>query len=170
MADFKKFKEKHETVIQFIKFSLISMLAGLTETISFLIMSYLLPARLPTKFDFFVFHYDTTGMFVAFFVSAILAEIVSFTINRKATFNANNNVVKSAVMYFSMVLVVICLKTWIAGALQPVMRGVTDIKLLIDWVPKLVSMLVAVAIIFPMNKFVIMKHTDEPEKEKAEEK
>ena len=50
------------------------------------------------------------------------------------------------------------------------MRGVTDIKLLIDWVPKLVSMLVAVAIIFPMNKFVIMKHTDEPEKEKAEEK
>lgn len=33
MADFKKFKEKHETVIQFIKFSLISMLAGLTETI-----------------------------------------------------------------------------------------------------------------------------------------
>ena len=28
MADFKKFKEKHETVIQFIKFSLISMLAG----------------------------------------------------------------------------------------------------------------------------------------------
>ena len=55
MADFKKFKEKHETVIQFIKFSLISMLAGLTETISFLIMSYILPARLPTKFDFFVF-------------------------------------------------------------------------------------------------------------------
>ena len=59
MADFKKFKEKHETVIQFIKFSLISMLAGLTETISFLIMSYLLPARLPTKFDFFVFHLKT---------------------------------------------------------------------------------------------------------------
>ena len=94
MADFKKFKEKHETVIQFIKFSLISMLAGLTETISFLIMSYLLPARLPNQFDFFVFHYDTTGMFVAFFVSAILAEIVSFTINRKRRLTANNNVVK----------------------------------------------------------------------------
>ncbi len=165
MSENKSFKEKHETLIQFLKFWLFSTLAGITETVSFFLMNLFLPERLPAEFHFFVFNYDTTGAFVAFFISAILAEIVSFAVNRKATFNANNNVVKSAVMYFSMILVVICLKTWIAGALQPVMKNVTDIQILIDWIPKFASMMVAFAIIFPMNKFVIMKHTDEPEKE-----
>ncbi len=160
-----KFTDKHQTLWQFIKFFLFSQLAGFVELVSFAILGKVLPPVLPEDFDFFVFHYTNekglcAGAFVAFFVSAVLAEIVSFLANRKATFNANNNALKSAIEYALLVFVVICLKTWIVTVLTPVMESLTEFNLLIEWVPKLASMVLAVAIIFPMNKFVIMKHTD----------
>lgn len=157
--------EGKKTVKQFILFILLSNVAGLTEIVSFAILGKILPEKMPESFDFLVFHYTneqglSKGAFVAFFVSAILAEIVSFLLNRKATFNANNNVLVSAIEYFVMVFFVICLKTWIVTVLTPVITGITDIQLLIEWIPKLASMVVAVLIIFPMNKFVIMRHTE----------
>lgn len=164
----EKFTEKHQTLWQFIKFFVFSQLAGFVELASFAILGRVLPPVLPDDFDFFVFHYTNDkglceGAFVAFFVSAVLAEIVSFLANRKATFNANNNVAKSAIEYAVLVLVVICLKTWIVTVLTPFVEGFTSSPLLIEWLPKLASMAIAFAIIFPMNKFVIMKHTDEKE-------
>ena len=120
MEENKGFTQKHVGVWQFIKFTLVSSLAGITETVSFFILSTLLGTRLTEDFDFFVFHYTAEkslnlGLFIAFFASAILAEIVSFLINRKATFHANNNFFRSAVMYLILVLAVISLKTWIVG-------------------------------------------------------
>lgn len=167
----EKFTDKHQTLWQFIKFLVFSQLAGLVELVSFAILSNILPAKLPSDFDVFVFHYTNDkglclGAFVAFFVSAVLAEIVSFLVNRKATFNANNNFAKSAIEYAILVIVVICLKTWIVTVLTPIVENITDMQLLIEWIPKLASMVIAFAIIFPMNKFVIMKHTDEKEKNK----
>lgn len=160
-----KFTEKHQTLWQFIKFFLFSQIAGLVELVSFAILGKVLPPVLPDDFDFFVFHYTNekglcAGAFVAFFVSAVLAEIVSFLANRKATFNANNNVVKSAIEYAVLILFVICMKTWIVTVLTPLVESVTTIGLLIEWIPKLASMALAFAIIFPMNKFVIMKHVE----------
>lgn len=162
----EKFTEKHQTLWQFVKFFVFSQLAGFVELVSFAILGKVLPPVMPESFDFFVFHYTNEkglcrGAFVAFFVSAILAEIVSFIANRKATFNANNNAVKSAIEYAVLVLVVICLKTWVVTVLTPLVEGLTSMTLLIEWIPKLASMSLAFAIIFPMNKFVIMKHTEE---------
>lgn len=173
----ENFTQSHQTLWQFIKFFIFSQLAGLVELVSFFFLDKFLPDKLPADFDFFVFHYTNEkglclGAFVAFFVSAILAEIVSFLVNRKATFNANNNFAKSAIAYLVLVICVICLKTWIVTALTPLVTNITASfgnesiqQLLIDWVPKLLSMVVAFAIIFPMNKFVIMKHTDESKEE-----
>ncbi|MCM1544123.1 MAG: hypothetical protein NC110_02385 [Ruminococcus sp.] len=164
----EKFTSKHQTLWQFVKFLVFSQLAGLVELVSFAILNNILPGKLPGDFDVFVFHYTNDkglclGAFVAFFVSAVLAEIVSFLVNRKATFNANNNFAKSAIAYSALIIVVICLKTWIVTVLTPVVESITSMSLLIEWIPKLASMVIAFAIIFPMNKFVIMKHTDSAE-------
>ena len=175
MEEKQKFTEKYRGVWQFIKFSLVASLAGITETVSFLILSSLLGNRLTDDFDFFVFHYTNAnslnrGLFIAFLASAILAEIVSFLINRKATFDANNNFLASALMYAALVVIVISLKTWIVTVLAAWVATWTENTLLIEWIPKIISMLVAVAIIFPMNKFVIMRHKESSaENEKAEE-
>lgn len=168
MEEKQKFTEKYKGVWQFIKFSLVASLAGITETVSFLILSRVLGPRLTEDFDFFVFHYTAQnnlnrGLFIAFLVSAVLAEIVSFLINRKATFNANNNFLISALMYAVLVVAVISLKTWIVTVLAKWVGSWTANELLIEWIPKAISMAVAVAIIFPMNKFVIMRHKDTDE-------
>ena len=170
MENNEKFTKKHEGVWQLIKFIIVSAGAGITETLSFLILSTLLKTRLTQDFDFFVFHYTAEkelnlGLFIAFFASAILAEIVSFLVNRKATFHANNNIVRSAVMYLILVLAVISLKTWIVTVLTTWVASFTDVQLLIEWIPKAISMFIAMAIIFPMNKFVIMRRTEEKEEE-----
>lgn len=164
----ENFTQKHQTLWQFIKFFIFSQLAGLVELVSFAILGKVLPPVLPDDFDFFVFHYTSEkglcmGAFVAFFVSAVLAEIVSFLANRKATFNANNNFAKSAIEYAVLIIFVICIKTWIVTVLTPLVESFTSMQLLIEWIPKLASMALAFAIIFPMNKFVIMKHTDKDE-------
>ena len=167
MEEKKSFTKEHESIWQLIKFLLVSSLAGITETVSFLILSQVLATRLTDDFDFFVFHYTADkslnlGLFIAFFASALLAEVVSFLVNRKATFHANNSFLRSAVMYLILVLAVISLKTWIVTVLTPWVSSFTDVRLLIEWIPKMISMIVALAIIFPMNKFVIMRRTEEP--------
>lgn len=166
MQEKKSFAQKHETLWQFIKFLVFTQLAGLTELISYTLLKNTLPEKMPEDFNFFVFNYTAEnnlnkGFFVAFLISAILAEIVSFLVNRKATFNANNNLLKSAVMYAVLIVFIICMKTWIVTVLTPVVTGFTQSAFLIEWIPKLASMVLAFAIIFPMNKFVIMKHTKE---------
>lgn len=165
MAEKQKFTQKHETLWQLMKFFVFSLCASVAEVISYAVLKNTLSQRLTEDFDFFVFHYTSKqdlnkGLFIAFLASAIIAEIVSFLINRKATFNANNNIVKSAIMYFILVIFVICLKTWMITVLTPVISGVTQSEFLIEWVPKIASMALSFAIIFPLNKFVIMKHTD----------
>lgn len=172
MEEQATFTQKHESLWQFIKFTLVSSLAGITETVSFFVLSTLLGTRLTDDFDFFVFHYTAEkslnlGLFIAFFASAILAEIVSFLVNRKATFHANNNFWRSAVMYLLLVLAVISLKTWIVTVLTPWVGAWTQNQLLIEWIPKAISMLIAMAIIFPMNKFVIMRHTETAQEDAA---
>ncbi len=172
MEEQATFTPKHESLWQFIKFTLVSSLAGITETVSFFVLSTLLGTRLTDDFDFFVFHYTAEkslnlGLFIAFFASAILAEIVSFLVNRKATFHANNNFWRSAVMYLVLVLAVISLKTWIVTVLTPWVGAWTQNQLLIEWIPKAISMLIAMAIIFPMNKFVIMRHTETAQEDAA---
>lgn len=172
MEEQATFTQKHESLWQFIKFTLVSSLAGITETVSFFVLSTLLGTRLTDDFDFFVFHYTAEkslnlGLFIAFFASAILAEIVSFLVNRKATFHANNNFWRSAVMYLVLVLAVISLKTWIVTVLTPWVGAWTQNQLLIEWIPKAISMLIAMAIIFPMNKFVIMRHTETAQEDAA---
>ena len=88
---------------------------------------------------------------------------IHMLVNRKATFHANNNFLRSAVMYLLLVLAVISLKTWIVTVLTPWVSSWTEIQLLIEWIPKAISMLIAMAIIFPMNKFVIMRHDEAAE-------
>ena len=166
------FTAQHQTVWQFIKFVIVAAGAGITEMISFAILNAVLPPRLTEDFDFFVFHYTAAhklnlGAFIAFFASAVLAEIVSFLVNRKTTFKANNNVVLSAVMYALLALAVISLKTWMITVLTGWVKGFTDVQLLVDWIPKAISMATAMLIIFPMNKFVIMRRKDDDKPAKA---
>ena len=116
-----KFLTDHANIFQIVKFTLISLIAFVAEFASMYALQYgLLDQYGNVPFKWFVFKYTPEknfGLagFIAMLVSKCIAEIISFTINRKKTFSANNNVVFSAIMYVITVISIIILSTWLAG-------------------------------------------------------
>ena len=171
----KAFIGRHGNIWQIIKFTLISLIAFVAEFASMYALQYGLEDTLGNEpFDWFIFHYDPgregafgTAGFIAMLVSKCIAEIISFTVNRKKTFNANNNVVFSVVVYVITVIALILFTTWMAGALGDAIGP----HIGADWgntISKLLGALISWVVIFLMDKFVIMRKVEK--REQGEEK
>ena len=163
----KAFMGRHGNIWQIVKFTLISLIAFVAEFASMYALQYGLEDTLGNEpFDWFIFHYDPgregafgTAGFIAMLVSKCIAEIISFTVNRKKTFNANNNVVFSVVVYVITVIALILFTTWMAGALGDAIGP----HIGADWgntISKLLGALISWVVIFLMDKFVIMRKVE----------
>lgn len=171
----KAFMSRHGNIWQIVKFTLISLIAFIAEFASMYALQYGLEGVCgDTEFKWFIFHYlpgrsGAFGLagFIAFLVSKCIAEVISFTINRKKTFNANNNVVFSAIMYAITVIAVILLSTWLGGALGDLMGPEIGADAG-NTISKLIGSLLSWVIMFLMDKFVIMRRVDKGEKSEEE--
>ena len=161
-----KFLTDHANIFQIVKFTLISLIAFIAEFASMYALQYgLLDLYGNVTFKWFVFKYTPEknfGLagFIAMLVSKCIAEIISFIINRKKTFSANNNVVFSAIMYVITVISIIILSTWLAGddALGGVLGAAVGADLG-NTISKMLGSLLSWVIVFLMDKFVIMRKT-----------
>ena len=166
----KDFMTRHGNIWQIVKFTLISLIAFLAEFASMYALQYGLEDVLGNQeFHWFVFHYAPgrngafgTAGFIAMLVSKCIAEIISFTINRKKTFNANNNVVFSAIMYVLTVIALILFTTWLAGVLGDAIGPAIGADLG-NTISKMLGSLISWVVIFLMDKFVIMRKVDKGE-------
>ena len=166
----KDFMTRHGNIWQIVKFTLISLIAFLAEFASMYALQYGLEDVLGNQeFHWFVFHYAPgrngafgTAGFIAMLVSKCIAEIISFTINRKKTFNANNNVVFSAIMYIITVIALILFTTWLAGILGDAIGPAIGADLG-NTISKMLGSLISWVVIFLMDKFVIMRKVDKGE-------
>ena len=134
----KAFMGRHNNIWQIIKFTFISLIAFIAEFASMYALQYGLEDTL---------------------VSKCIAEIISFTINRKKTFNANNNIVFSAIAYVLTVIALILFTTWMAGALGDAIGP----HIGADWgntISKLLGSFISWVVMFLMDKFVIMRKID----------
>ncbi len=110
-----------KTFWQLVKFTIVSLLACIVQVVSLAIL-YNIPAikALSTEpFHWFVFHYDVIpgkqcglALFIAFNTSNILAQIVAFFVNRKKTFNADNNIPLTLTIYMIFTVALICFSAW----------------------------------------------------------
>ena len=134
-----KFLTDHANIFQIVKFTLISLIAFVAEFASMYALQYgLLDQYGNVPFKWFVFKYTPEknfGLagFIAMLGSKCIAEIISFTINRKKTFSANNNVVFSAIMYVITVVAIIILSTWLGGALGSVYGAINIVSDLLSY-------------------------------------
>lgn len=166
----KDFMTRHGNIWQIVKFTLISLIAFLAEFASMYALQYGLEDVLGNQeFHWFVFHYAPgrngafgTAGFIAMLVSKCIAEIISFTINRKKTFNANNNVVFSAIMYVLTVIALILFTTWLAGVLGDAIGPAIGADFG-NTISKMLGSLISWVVIFLMDKFVIMRKVDKGE-------
>ncbi|HKL73590.1 MAG TPA: GtrA family protein [Clostridia bacterium] len=167
-AKIKKYLNEHKNIFQLVKFAIFSMVAFLTEYISFALIKLSLN-NVVQPVHWWIFNYDTDtgglGVFIAFLMSNVLAQIISFILNRKKTFNANNNVWLSASMYAVMVLGIIILNTWMGGVLTRLLNRVIANVDICQYIGKLIGSFAAFVITFVMSKFVIMRRSSEPKSE-----
>ena len=114
--------KKAETFWQFIKFIFVSLGACIVQVVSLAIL-YNIPAikaLSTTAFHWFVFDYPVIegercglALFIAFNTSNILAQIVSFFINRNKTFNSSANIAVTMPIYIVFTLALITFSAWL---------------------------------------------------------
>jgi len=97
-------------------------------------------------------------MFLAVVLSFAIAQSFNFVVQRKATFQANNNVVRSAIVYAVMVILVYFLQLYLPTLIRaPFVK--TFREPLGDILVKMISMTASMLIQFPISKWVIMRRT-----------
>jgi putative flippase GtrA len=154
------FVSTHQTLMQAIKFTLISLVAFVSEFAIMYILQYsLLSTCGQDNFDWWIFHYagGKTGAFglagfIAMLGSKTVAEIISFTQNWKKNFKANSNKVFGVTVYILTVIAIILFTQWFSGALAEVIHSEAALT-----VCKMVGSVVSFVVMFLMDKFVIMR-------------
>ena len=173
------FINAHEDLRQFVFFFMFSLLCFAAEMATFYFVYYICDRygyTAPLKW--FVFDYSAPesggkGGFLAFLLSTTVSQALTFILNRKKTFKADNNVVFSAIMYAIMVVVIIVANTALCGiikdAIATAMLKGNCSQEATDFVSgttsKMVGGALAWVISFFMSKFVIMRKKKEPKNE-----
>ncbi|MCD7956085.1 MAG: hypothetical protein LUG93_10135 [Lachnospiraceae bacterium] len=120
---------------------------------------------------------QTLGSFLAFLVSNTLAKLISYVTNRKKTFQANNNLCLSVVIYIILVIALVIIETIIgtpiqnglyvllggnfAGTIQATASAKSPVLYQTCGVAsQLIYGIGDSVIVFFMDKYLIMKKTD----------
>ena len=118
MPDIKNNKiMKNENLKQVVLFVFFSTAAALAQLSSRVIIDLILK-NVNQTVNIWPFGEQAMGSFIAFLVSNIIAKVISYVTNRKTTFKANNNPVRSAIIYVIMVVALIIIETIIGTPLQ----------------------------------------------------
>lgn len=155
------FREKHLAVWQFVLFNLLSLCATLTDLAVYSLLNYVLLVPLKTtSVTWWLLDYTVEAGGLAALISTaaayLCAQVVNFFVQRKGTFQANNNVAASGAMYFIMIVVIWFFQIWFSAKLLgwflPIFGEYWGGILM-----RLANATASLIIQFPMNKFVIMR-------------
>ena len=181
VEEVKEQSKGKQTLWEAVKYSLVACVAGVSEFVSYTVLAFAL-ASFTKEFHWFVFNYSAEdgglGVMIAYLVSAVIGQVITYVVNRKTTFKANNDPVKAAIGFAIMVVFIICAQSYCGPILNAKFEAFASAKIASESIAgligtfggKAVMMFVTLIFTFFMNKFVIMKHTDEKQDaEKTEE-
>lgn len=118
-----------ETLWQFVKFIVVSLGAFVIQTfLPYIIKIPMSDEFLHRSYDFWIFHNEPAdpatgiiaaglGVFIAANASNIIAQIVSFFINRDKTFNSDANIAITLPIYIVFTIALICFSAWLSPTL-----------------------------------------------------
>ena len=162
MDAFRKWKQEHPDLWEFILFNILSNCATVTNFVVLWLSSAFLFGSLTEPFRFFIFDYTSPasgglGGFLAFLLAYVCALIVNYIVQRKLVFGATIDIRKTIGWYILTVVVAgiisVALPGYLVPVLTPYLGGFSAT------VANAVNIVLQVAINYPMMKFVIMKKT-----------
>lgn len=165
-----------KTLWQFVKFSLVGMLASVVSfgTLNLLIYMPFIRELFAEPFKYFVFDYpvinDTAGKvlsgglgyFIAFNTANILAQIVAFFVNREKTFKSSANIGVTLPIYIAFTLVLICFSAWLSPQINALVINRTFLGVLIGKglaanIANMGISFVQFVVYFPLDKILFRK-------------
>lgn len=118
-----------ETLWQFVKFIVVSLGAFVIQTFLPLLIKLFMSDELIDRAYEFLFWSSAggakngLGVFIASISSNIIAQIVSFFINREKTFNSSANVAVTLPIYIVFTIALICFSAWLLPTFQGFLVG-----------------------------------------------
>ncbi|GEM_PF-99323 len=117
-----------ETLWQFVKFIVVSLAAFVIQIFLPLIIKLPMSDELLHRaYDFWIFHNEAPdesgvivaglGVFIAANLANVIAQIVSFFINRDKTFNSDANIAVTLPIYIVFTIALICFSAWLSPTL-----------------------------------------------------
>ncbi len=166
----KKFEGKFPTVAEFLRYWMVSNVTTLIDYAVTMLLLWVVFARLqqvPFLWQiggFTLVRYDAgRGMglagFLAYVISCLLSQIFSFFAQRKYAFHSNNNVWFSAVVFTLATLAVLLITQFLPQFYMNWLYGLTG-SAVGSVLIKFFNCCIALWLMYPINKYIIMKHTD----------
>lgn len=155
------------TLWQFVKFIFVSLGAFVIQTVlPIIIQLFMSDEFINQKYEFFVFasvggEGNGLGFFIASTASNIIAQIVSFFINRDKTFNSSANVAITLPIYIVFTIALICFSAWLAPTFQGflVSKGVAEE--LSTFISNALCGAIQFFLYFPVDKILFRKKKEE---------
>ena len=186
MAFLKQTDEKYadSTLWQFIKFNLVSLSVGIVQLILANILPFVfdrivqpLPAFLRGVFDpsvlfagptrYVIDGVVTWGYVIPFFLSNLLANLFGYFVNMRATFRGKGTRAGLA-LYVGILMLLILFSTWLQGLITARLTG-TSIAALSRTIAAMAAGLVQMAVLFPLEKYVLFREKGPKNTETGEE-
>ncbi|MGI6213794.1 MAG: hypothetical protein ACOYIQ_04530 [Christensenellales bacterium] len=159
----KQLSQNNPAAWQFIKYSFFCGLAGITETVLFVLLNYLLPANgVNASFEWFIFSYPSeaggVGALIAFVCSSVAGQTLAFITNFKNTFQSTNNVWLSAVGFVILALLtIIGIHTYLGGVLNTALCKAIPNPAIAGAIAKISCQISSFLLSFPINKYILMR-------------
>ena len=157
-----KFQQaRKKTWIQFLLFTLMSLLTTVIDLGSFALFNYLVFTPYSgIDFQWWLLDYSVANggltAFLSFALSFLISQTFNFFMQRKVTFGATNNIALSASLYAVMILIVFFLQLWIPTLIRtPLANWIGGSWA--DLIIKNANMTLSFLIQFPVNKYIIMR-------------
>ncbi|ADO76262.1 hypothetical protein [Halanaerobium praevalens] len=155
------FKDEHPDIYEFIMFNIFSNIATITNfAVLNLSKSIIFRSLMDVNFNWWIFNYSAAkgglGGFLAFFFAYAAAQIVNFFVQREIVFKSESKLSTGLILYFLTVGFVYIICLYVPTL---IMEPLTEIfgSLLATNITNGVNIMIQVALIYPMLKFVIMK-------------
>ena len=175
---FQKLESRYgdRSLWQFVKFNIVSSTVSILQLLLANILPYFfdpLKAKLPyflhsifdaevmfdSKSQYVVDGAVTWGYVLPFFLSNLIANIYGYYANRKATFRAKSSR-KSIFIYLAVLVALILFSTWLQGRIVGALRE-GKLAPLARTIAASAAGLVQLAVLFPLEKYILFKEDSE---------
>lgn len=168
------------TLWQFVKFIFVSLIAFVIQTfLPLLIKLFMSDEFLQKPYKFWIFENEAPdaatgiivaglGVFIAANLSNVLAQIVSFFINRDKTFNSDANIAVTLPIYIVFTIALICFSAWLSPTLITFFSKYINENAAIS-ISGACCGAIQFFLYFPVDKILFHKKKEEKVEETAEE-